>query len=77
MDAPYTVCFSRQADKLEPGATDVRFYTFVVLSELGERTASFAFGRAWWEDIRELVEGGQFAKVYSNGAYDVFTRQPP
>jgi len=77
VDAPYTACFSRQSDKPEPGPTDVRLHTFVVLSELGEQTASFAFGRAWWEGVRELIEGGAFAKVYSNGAYDVFTRQPP
>src|SRR3990170_830094 len=77
VDAPYTACFSRQSDKPEPGPPDIRLHTFVVLSELGERTTSFAFGQAWWEDIRGMIEGGAFAKVYSNGAYDVFARQPP
>src|SRR3990172_8615403 len=62
VDAPYTTCFSRQTDRPQPGAADVRPYTFVVFSELGERTTSFAFGQAWWDDLRGIVEGGAFAR---------------
>jgi hypothetical protein len=54
-----------------------REFTFAVLSEFGERIASFAFGKPWWESLRNSVQGEGFNKFYSNGAYDIFTRQAP
>ena len=60
--------------ELAPGPGD---YTFIVLSDFGERTATFAFGKPWWESLRNSVQGEGFAKFYSNGGYDVFTRQSP
>jgi len=59
--------------ELAPGPGD---YTFIVLSDFGERAATFAFGKPWWESLRDSVQGEGFAKFYSNGRYDVFTRQP-
>ncbi len=76
-DAPYTACPVPQPGdpqlELAPGPGD---FTFIVLSDIGERTASFAFGKPWWESLRNSVQGEGFAKIYSNGGYDVFARQP-
>ncbi len=47
-----------------------------MLSEFGERTATFAFGKTWWENLRNSVKAEGLAKIYSNGRYDVFTRLP-
>jgi hypothetical protein len=73
--APYTACPVPQPKdpqlELAPGAGD---FTFVVLSDIGERTASFAFGEPWWESLQDSVQGEGFVKFYSNGGYDVFTR---
>jgi len=77
VDAPYTGCFSRQPSEAEPGPTDIRIYAFVVLSQVGERTADFAFGKQWWEGLRSSVQASGYAKIYSNGEYDVFARPPP
>jgi len=78
IDAPYVVCPVPQPKdpqlELAPRPGD---FTFIVLSEFGERTATFAFGKPWWESLRNSVQGEGFAKFYSNGRYDVFTRQSP
>ena len=76
--APGTACpFPRSKDPQTELAPSPGPYTFIVLSEFGERTATFAFGKPWWESLRDSVQGEGYAKVYSNGGYDVFTHQPP
>jgi hypothetical protein len=64
---------NRQAQQVP----NVREFNFAVLSEFGERTVSFsfAFGKPWWESLRNSVQDEGFAKIYSNGRYDVFIRQ--
>jgi hypothetical protein len=77
-DAPYTACpVPQPKDPQLELAPDPGGFTFIVLSDIGERTATFAFGKPWWESLRNSVQGEGFAKFYSNGGYDVFTRQPP
>ena len=55
---------------------NAREFTFAVLSEFGERSAgfAFAFGEPWWECLKNSVRREGFAKVYSNGGYDIFAR---
>lgn len=63
---------------LEPGRTTLApatsSFRFAVLSEFGERTATFALGKPWWESLRNSVQAEGLAKIYSNGRYDVFTQ---
>ena len=80
LDAPYTNCaYPSPADPQLEQVPNAREFTFAVLSEFGERSANFAFafGKPWWESLRNSVEVEGFAKIYSNGRYDVFTRQAP
>ncbi len=65
-------CSNPAACILAPSAKGFRF---AVLSEFGQRTASFAFGEYWWESLRNSVLHEGLAKIYSNGRYDVFARQ--
>ena len=77
-DAPYTACpVPQPKDPQLELAPDAGGFTFIVLSDIGERTATFAFGKPWWESLQDSVQGEDFAKFYSNGGYDVFTRQLP
>lgn len=80
IDAPYINCaYPNPADPQLEQVPNAREFTFAVLSEFEERSANFAFafGKPWWESLRNSVQGEGFAKIYSNGGYDVFTRQPP
>jgi len=79
-DAPYIRCAYPNPTKRQlQQVPDARESTFSVLSEFGERSASFAFafGEPWWESLRNSVQREGLAKIYSNGRYDVFTHQPP
>jgi hypothetical protein len=75
IDAPYTACPTVPQPNKPTLAPDAGGFTFVVLSDIGERTTTFAFGKSWWESLQNSVQGEGFAKIYSNGGYDVFTRQ--
>ena len=75
IDAPYINCaYPNPADPQLEQVPSAREFTFAVLSEFGERIASFAFGKPWWESLRNSVQGEGFPKIYSNGGYDVFFR---
>jgi hypothetical protein len=73
--SPWPAPSHRQTEQVP----NVRAFNFAVLSEFGERTVSFsfAFGKPWWESLRNSVQDEGFAKIYSNGRYDVFIRQAP
>ncbi|MGB6837045.1 MAG: hypothetical protein WBF66_04995 [Dehalococcoidia bacterium] len=80
IDAPEMSCaYPNPSEPQLEQVPDASEFTFGVLSDIGERTASFsfAFGKPWWESLRDSVQGESFAKIYSNGGYDVFARQPP
>jgi len=80
IDAPETSCaYPNPAKPQTQQVPDVSEFTFGVLSDMGERTVSFsfAFGKPWWESLRNSVQREGFAKIYSNGGYDVFARQSP
>jgi hypothetical protein len=77
IDAPHIGCahpnpVKRQLEQVP----DAREFNFAVLSEFGERSASFsfAFGKPWWESLRNSVQREGLAKIYSNGRYDVYAR---
>jgi len=73
IEAPYTACLSRKSDQPEPGLYGLSDqFSFVVLSELGERTAGFAFGGGPFEVLRDAVQDPMYGKIYSNGGYDVY-----
>ena len=79
-DAPYMRCAYHNPTKRElEQVPDAREATFSVLSEFGERSVSFAFafGKPWWESLRNSVQREGLAKIYSNGRYDVFAHQAP
>jgi hypothetical protein len=77
-DAPYMRCaYPNPTQPQRQQVPDVRDFTFVVLSEFGHRSVSFtfAFDDPWWEGLQDSVRGEDFAKIYSNGAYDVFANR--
>jgi hypothetical protein len=75
IDGPITAC--PVLDPVRKGilAPSASCFAFAVLSEFGERTATFAFGKPWWESLRDSVVREGLAKIYSNGRYNVFIRQ--
>lgn len=78
IDAPEMSCaYPNPSEPQLEQVPDAREFTFAVLSEFGERSVSFsfAFGKPWWESLRNSVQDEGLAKVYSNGRYDVFARQ--
>lgn len=77
IDAPSMSCARVNATKRQlEQVPNVQEFNFAVLSELGERALSFsfAFGKPWWESLRDSVQREGFAKIYSNGRYDVYAR---
>jgi hypothetical protein len=77
IDAPYMNCaYPNPADPQLEQVPNAREFTFAVLSEFGERSANFAFafGKPWWECLGDSIRREGFAKIYSNGRYDIFAQ---
>jgi len=80
IDVPRLTCaYPNPTNRQTEQVPNVREFNFAVLSEFGERSASFSFdfGKPWWESLRNSVQDEGFGKIYSNGRYDVFIRQAP
>jgi len=74
VQGPATTCLGQHENLREedPSPDD---FTFTVLSKLGESAVSFMLGEERWERLSGAVQGdGKFAKMYSNGDYEIFAR---
>jgi len=77
IDAPSMHCaYPNPSERQLEQVPNARELNFAVLSEFGERSASFAFafGEPWWECLGESIQREGFAKIYSNGRYDAFAQ---